>query len=264
MFDDPVKSFLLAGGPYCELELCITDSQKVLYQQRGQLWEAFLKYSQRTGRPLIILIGGCSNVGKSSWALEIAHRFGIRNIVHTDTVRNVLRNLPAKDKYPAVHYSSYQCWKACAKTYSPQALIEGFQEQSRAILPYVNSLIAEAFDSGKFTIIEGMHLIPSLMNLEHLQQLNSLMFFLTVNLPSLQRERLIDRCESTYLGRHNKKYEPHIDAFRTLRNFLVSEAQKLSIVVMNNENASKTLDHVIDLIYSHISGIMESTFQAPA
>lgn len=256
MFNDPAESLFLAGAQYCELKPHVRGQRRELYQRRALIWNRFLEHCQQTKRPLIILINGCSNAGKSSWALEIAHRLRIRNFVHTDTVRNVLRKLLINETGSAVHHPTYQCWKACAETYSPEALIEGFREQSRMILPYIEALIDESVDNGKFTVIEGMHLIPSLMRDKYIEQDNIFRVFFRIGSSSLQQQRLIRRCQSTYLNRHHSKYKPHAEAFETLRSYLYSEVQKTSVTVVNNEQASKTLGNVMNAIYQHISSLI--------
>lgn len=103
-----------------------------------------------------------------------------------------------------------------------------------------------------------MHLIPSLMNLQSLNSSHLLRFLLSVESPVLQSERMARRCESTYLNRHHAKYEPHEDAFEVLRNHLTEEAQKASIVSINNNKASETLKQIMHLIDQSISNNLKS------
>ena len=46
---------------------------------------------RKSDEPLIILIGGASGVGTSSMAFELANRLGLKNIIGTDMIREVMR-----------------------------------------------------------------------------------------------------------------------------------------------------------------------------
>lgn len=256
LFDEEINPLLLSGLPYGELSSKISENRRRIYKKRIDLWKSFCSFSKENKRPLIILLGGHSNAGKSSWALEIAHRFGIRNIVHTDTIRNVLRRFTPKNKCSILHYSSYEAWKATGNEYSDKLLIKGIKEQAGLIMPYINSVIEEAVDYGKHTIIEGMHIIPSVVKKKDVLLSRCLMFFLNVGSPILRQRRMLSRFKSTYLGRECTKYLSHFTAFDVIGDYCQFEAKKMLIPVIDNADSTTTLDNIMELIYSHLSDVM--------
>ena len=54
-------------------------------------------------KPLIVLVGGTTGVGKSTIATEVAHRLGITRIVSTDSIREVMRGIFTRDLMPAIY-----------------------------------------------------------------------------------------------------------------------------------------------------------------
>ena len=65
--------------------------------------------------PTIILLGGASGIGKSSLALELAHILGIQQVIGTDTIREIMKNVIAPNLIPALHYSSYEAWRSASE-----------------------------------------------------------------------------------------------------------------------------------------------------
>jgi 2-phosphoglycerate kinase len=72
-----------------------------LREEAGEIGEKYglWKRIRKCDEPLIILIGGSSGVGTSSIAFEIANRLGIRNMISTDMIREVMRKIVSKSFY---------------------------------------------------------------------------------------------------------------------------------------------------------------------
>ena len=62
---------------------------------------------RRLDRPLVVLLGGVTGVGKSTVATQLANRLGITRVIATDQVRQVVRAFFSHDFMPAVHHSSF-------------------------------------------------------------------------------------------------------------------------------------------------------------
>jgi 2-phosphoglycerate kinase len=62
--------------------------------------------------PLILLVGGATGTGKSTVAVEVAHRLGITRVTSTDTVRQTMRAVFSREFMPSIHYSSFEAGPA--------------------------------------------------------------------------------------------------------------------------------------------------------
>src|SRR3954468_1675080 len=56
-------------------------------------------------RPLVVLIGGTTGVGKSTLASMLAARLGVNRVIATDVIRQVLRAFFTHEAMPTVHGS---------------------------------------------------------------------------------------------------------------------------------------------------------------
>ncbi len=165
----------------------------------------------KTRRPLILMIGGPSATGKSSLAIELARDFGIRHIVGTDTLRHTLASCCASSP-DILSLFSFQCWETVSSTYSPDALLEGFQAQCRALFDPIRMACLNSVRHVQNTVIEGVHLIPTVVN-----QLKTSIPAHVVPLYILaSRERLSNllipkRTRSTYMHRPLPRYASRME-----------------------------------------------------
>lgn len=111
----------------------------------------------RRRRPKLILIGGCSGTGKSTFGMNVALDQGILKCISTDTLRSVMRSFLDEDSHPALHRSSYQA-SSSDKLDDP---IESWLETCHALQHSVDELIDEMSDRQVSLVVEGVHLIPS-------------------------------------------------------------------------------------------------------
>ena len=63
-------------------------------------------------KPLVILIGGSTGVGKSTIATMLATRLSIVRIVSTDAIREVMRAFFSRELMPTIHTSSFDAESA--------------------------------------------------------------------------------------------------------------------------------------------------------
>ena len=132
------------------------------YAERYRLWRAW----GDVDKPLIILIGGTSGVGKTTLAIELANLLDIPRVVATDDLRQVMRLTLSRDLAPTLHASSYAAWKSIATTEHEDAVIAGFREQSRMVCVGVKAIVSRCIEENSSVIIDGVHLIGDLLDLD--------------------------------------------------------------------------------------------------
>ncbi|MFH1736604.1 MAG: ATP cone domain-containing protein, partial [Actinomycetota bacterium] len=118
-----------------DLDARVTD---VLARNYGERYAANYAHWRRLGKldkPIVILVGGTTGVGKSTIAAELAHRLGIIRITSTDSIREVMRSQFSKELMPALYGSSFTAWKLLRFPVPKSAdpVIVGFQEQSELV-----------------------------------------------------------------------------------------------------------------------------------
>jgi 2-phosphoglycerate kinase len=139
--------------------------------ERYLVWRRY----QEPDRPVVVLLGGAAGVGKTSLALEVAHRLGIGRVLSSDSVRQIMRIMLSPDLAPAIHGSSYDAYKLFpAEALGDDPVIEGFRAQTATVSVGVRAsldratLDAEAY-AGRFASREaGQKQRPAHRYLENL------------------------------------------------------------------------------------------------
>jgi len=111
--------------------------------------------------PLIILIGGASGVGTSSIAFEVANRLGIRNMISTDMIREVMRKIVSEELLPTIYESSYTAYRSLRIPPPPELdeVLIGFRDHVDTVSVGVDAVIERALKEGISIVIEGVHIV---------------------------------------------------------------------------------------------------------
>ncbi len=132
------------------------------FAERYYLWRAW----GDVDKPLIILIGGASGVGKTTLAISLANLLDIPRVVATDDLRQVMRLTLAQDLVPALHTSSYSAWQVVPAVGHLEAVVAGFREQARSVCVGVKAVISRCIEENTSVIIDGVHLISDMLDLD--------------------------------------------------------------------------------------------------
>src|SRR5437763_10175237 len=113
--------------------------------------------------PIMVFIGGATGTGKSTVATELAYRFGITRVTSTDFVRQTMRAFFSNDFMPSIHQSSFEAGDAFPDADDP--LEFGLLQQARNVLVGVRASSERALEEGWSLVLEGVHLVPGMVEL---------------------------------------------------------------------------------------------------
>lgn len=229
-----------------------------------RIYEKLLKVSIRTAsqykwwdrrkeiqEPIIILIGGASGVGSSTTAFQVAQRLGIRNVIGTDMLREVMRKVLSRELLPTLYESSFLAWRAMRTsvfTNEREKIISGFEDQMRFVSVAIEAIMERAIREGISIIIEGIHVVPGFIKEEYLKKPYVFMFTLKMDDPERHKERFILRSQETYLKRPADYYLGHFNEIRIIHDYIVSQAEKNGVEVVDSYN----LDEVVERITNRV------------
>jgi len=150
-----------------ELESLVVE---VLAEYRGdRLVDRYLVWRAwgDVGKPLVVLIGGASGVGKTSLAISLASVLDIPRLVATDDIRQILRLTLSPEFMPSIHRSSYTASRGVQlpDTSSEDPVISGFRDQARVVGVGVRAIISRCIEENTSVIVDGVHLIPGFTDL---------------------------------------------------------------------------------------------------
>jgi len=200
--------------------------------------------------PLIILIGGASGVGTSSIAFEVANRLGIRNMISTDMIREVMRKIVSKELIPTIYESSYTAYRSLRIPPPPELdeVLIGFRDHVDTVSVGVDAVIERALKEGISIVIEGVHIVPGFIREDLVAKDNVKMFVLTLQDEEVHKGRFYSRCRQLWARRPLQRYMNYFDAIRRTHKYFESQANKYNVQVIENIDVTTTLDSIIENI----------------
>ena len=194
--------------------------------------------------PIMVFIGGATGTGKSTVATELAYRFGITRVTSTDFVRQTMRAFFSRDFMPSIHQSSFEAGDVHPDADDP--LVSGFMEQARNVLVGVRASSERALEEGWSLVLEGVHLVPGLVELPRPDQAVSVFVVLSIEDEGEHIRHFHFRDEGS--ERPESRYLEHFGDIRNLQEFIVARAARAGVPVIENENADKAARTVADLV----------------
>lgn len=228
-----------------------------LEQQLGKdIAQRYLKFREIMGleKPLIILLGGSTGSGKSTVSVELAQRLDITSMLTTDIVREIMRSLFSNDILPMIHTSSYLAFEKFwvpVKESKNQKII-AFREQALRVNAGVKSIIRRSIVEKTSLIINGVHILPELIDEKEFPGANIIKAFIYVKDKKEHKNRFHMRGRSTE-DRSADKYLKSIDDIRLIQDYIMKGARKKNYPYFDNINSVKTAKKVVNTIIDKIS-----------
>jgi 2-phosphoglycerate kinase len=206
------------------------------FAERYGTWHAFRKREHT--RPLIVLIGGASGVGKTSVGVALASLLRISRVSSSDEIRQVMRSMIASDLMPALHKSSYAAWESnsAVTLEGGDPVIHAFREQSLRVCVGIRATVQRAIEENVSLILDGVHLLPDLINLGEYQ---NQALFVRVNLFLADAKPFKDRFMSR--GQEASKRDEH-RYLQYLSQILKIQQHILDLGASNNVPAFENSD----------------------
>ena len=211
-------------------------------------------------RPLVVLIGGGTGVGKSTVATRLARELGIARVTSTDFIREVMRSVVPETIAPELSRSSFEL----DRERSPNAASAHaeFERQAQQVLVGVRAEIERAAREGTSLILEGIHLCPGLADFGSVSNTLIIHVILSVD----DKDDLVGRFErrAEASERPAGRYEQGLEAIRQLQAHLVTGARRSGVPVIENRQLDTTVSRLRDLIFADVEGVRRPRGLAPA
>jgi 2,3-bisphosphoglycerate-independent phosphoglycerate mutase len=129
-----------------------------VFQQRHLL----IDWIRTSEQPVVLFIGGATGTGKSTLAMELAFRLGIRMVVSTDMIRETMRTVLSAQVVPGLHDHSFRGMLQGGQVLSdPQErVLAGFRQQASQVSVGVRAVIRRAVRENTHMVVEGTHIMP--------------------------------------------------------------------------------------------------------
>jgi len=230
----------------------IEGSAGVEAAQRYRAW----RRAKRSGRPVVVCLGGAPGVGKSTVATRLALRLGVNRVVPTDAVREVLRTVVPDTVLPELHVSTYESIEQRGEADASPA---SFRRQAHAVLSASVAVAARLTAERRSVILEGAHLLPGEVR-RHLAQRGSdaivVELLLIVSDESAHRGHLSRRLHLEP-ARGGQRHLKHLPVIRRLQDELRRLARLAGV-------AEHDITHPEDLTQRIVDQVVAATDAAGA
>jgi 2-phosphoglycerate kinase len=210
-------------------------------------------------QPLVILIGGASGTGKSTVSAELAYRLEISRTQSTDFIREIIRAYLAPHVVPTLGYSSFVAWRGLPGVEAEHGpnrddlAVAGFLSQAGAIKAALAATIARAVKERQDLILDGVHVLPSLLDLSGLEAKAVLV---PITLAVTTRERLarqLARRNREQPDRHRSRYREQVGAIWKIQAYLLDQAERKRIPVVLNWSVDDTVRRILERVMRRIA-----------
>ena len=187
----------------------------------------------RLDRPLVILIGGTTGVGKSTLATMLAARLGITRVIATDVIRQVLRAFFTREAMPTVHHSAFEAGG-----------IDGYADQAEHVGTGIAAIVERAVNEAKPVVVEGVHVLPGTLAGELCGRCVLVEALVAVADEDLHRGHFSHRPGS----RPAQRYLAGFEDIRALQVHLMAMADERAVAVIDNESVDAALGRLMELV----------------
>jgi 2-phosphoglycerate kinase len=236
------------GGGSIELEQLEALAVEILGEEEGGETILRLRRYQELrdlDLPIIVYVGGATGTGKSTVATELAYRFGITRVTSTDFVRQTMRAFFSHAFMPSIHQSSFEAGDVYPDAEDP--LEFGFLQQARNVLVGVRASSERALEEGWSFVLEGVHLVPGMVELPPPELAVSVFVVLSIEDEEEHARHFHFRDEDSE-QRPYSRYIERFDEIRSLQELLVQRARREGVPVIENEDADAAARTVADLV----------------
>lgn len=246
------------GVPLVTMDHVRETTERILEREAGPGYvEIYRKWRTlaKLNRPVIVLIGGATGVGKSTVATMLSGRLGITRHISTDAIREVMRSLFARELIPYLYNSSFSAFEALRIPLPPDTdkVIVGFLEQAAMVLVGIRALIERAIVERTNFIIEGAHVVPGIIDTRFFKDAFVVQMVLKVDDEAEHRSHFEIREVQTEGARPFTRYLENFENIRKIQDYVLRLAGDQRVPVFPCHNMDATVGaitrYVIDQVF---------------
>ena len=230
--------------------LMLAEYHDTSYAERYKVWRTWGDLD----KPLVILIGGASGVGKTSLAVNLASVLDIPRVVATDDIRQIMRLTLAPELMPSIHGSSYTAWANMPVDNSKglDPVVAGFREQAKVVSVGVKAIISRCIEENSSVIIDGVHLLSDFVD-EKDHSRSAFMVSLCLALEDRQsyKERFAKRAVAAP-SRFVHKYLDHLEEILMIQQHIMESAADYDIPIIDAESLEDVTSAAVMVVIEHL------------
>jgi 2-phosphoglycerate kinase len=220
---------------------------------RFLIWRKF----QEPDKPVIILLGGTSGSGKTSLALEVARRLGIRRVLSTDAIRQIMRIMLSPELMPVLHDSSFEAHRhlVTAEEFAHEPVVQGFMEQAAVVSVGVRAMIDRAVSENSSLILDGVSLAPGVIDLDAYADVAHVIYLVVARLDEKAFRNHFKTREKRQAHRNAERYVLNLEGILKIQEHFLELADRNDVPIVDNV----TIDGSVMLVIRHVVETLRKT-----
>jgi len=220
----------------------------------------------RSGKPLILLIGGTAATGKSTVATALASRLDIVRYQSTDMLREVMRMMIPERLMPVLHKSSFNAGDALpvepcndAEKANDSRMIAGFRTQADLLSVPCEAVIQRGLTEQVSLLLEGVHVQPNLLSQVPQDQDAVVVHVMMAVVKQKELKKRIKGRGLKVPQRRSERYLSNFDDICRLQSYLLDEADEHDVPIVVNDDKEKAIREVMKIVVAHLKEHFSST-----
>jgi 2-phosphoglycerate kinase len=176
-------------------------------------------------------------------------------------MREIIRSYLSPQMVPTLKYSSYEAWRGLPGSSDDSGpamktpVITGFLSQFAAMKLALEATINRSIDERQHLILEGVHVVPTELNLETKQREAVIIPFMLASMKKdLLHKQLMRRSREKNM-QQTSRYQESLDDIWALQSWLLDDTDKAGIAIIENWSIEDTvraaLDRIIAVLMKH-------------
>jgi 2-phosphoglycerate kinase len=219
-----------------ELGRLVVDTIALTHGQRAAERYRIWRRTLEEGKPIFLLLGGATGVGKTSIAVEVARRLEITRVLGSDLIRQIMRLMFSSDLMPEIHCSTYDAAQALKPELrgGGDPVIVAFREQAQKIAVGVYGMLDRALEENTSMILEGAHLLPGLIDVSRYERKAHVIFQTVASLDTGAFQRRFTTRAMRAREREQKRYMNYFAEIAIIQDHILKEAEQFGLPIIDN------------------------------
>ncbi|MBM3713823.1 MAG: 2-phosphoglycerate kinase [Actinobacteria bacterium] len=228
----------------------IKETVNLEYAEKYLLWQSVGKLK----KPLVILIGGATGVGKSTIATILATRLNITRVASSDAIREVMRATVSDRLIRPIRGSSYNAYQnLMLPPVGVNPVILGFREQVMAVIVGIEAIVKRNIEEKNDIIIEGAHVVPGYVEIEKYSD-KALIQQIVISVSDIEihKEHFTKRTAETQGSRPMTKYIKHLDKIHLIQKYIEELAVENNVPIIENYNLDNAVNEILEILFRRV------------
>ena len=224
--------------------------ERLLQRFGAQAAERYLVWReyQEPDKPVIILLGGTAGAGKTSLAIEVAHRLGISRVLSTDSIRQIMRVMLSQELAPAIHGSSFDAHENLPPLAADEdPIISGFRSQAGVVAVGARAILDRAIAENTSLVLDGVALVPGMIDLSEYRDAAHVIYLVVATLDEKSfRGRFAARGRRSSRAPH--RYIENLPEILRIQDYYLELADRYDVPIIDNAS----FDGSVMLVIRHV------------